>query len=281
MIKMRRIQLVLFMLLSLGVQAQSEEDMLTQTKNLRLCYENCNSYSLQEKSIEIYGEVFNLMTMYDSIGANIIVCDKEELQKLSDKISYETFGIQGESGWTVDRKTISILFGSRINAEQAAMSYLQEGSFHLLCHGFSDNSYNSVNRIILDGKEIDARRTARIISKELEDCDIITKYTKRPIVVVIHACGAVGKSRNSFASRLSRYLAKKSPIIYVVAASGNIHPSVSTWPSYTETVIDDKGIVVNWNCFHKGKFISEGEKDFAATIVKIQNEYLKGTSKNR
>lgn len=132
-----------------------------------------------------------------------------------------------------------------------------------------------MNRIVLDGNEIDAKSAAKIILRELEGYDIITKYSKRPLVVVIHACGVGGKSRCSFASRLSRYLAKKSPIIYVIAAPGNIHPSVNTWPSYTETVIDNKGIAVNWNCFHKGKFVSEGEKDFASTIIKIQNEYLK------
>ena len=76
---MRKIQLVLFMLLPLGVQTQSEENMLWQTHNLKLCYENCKSHGLQEKSIDIDGEVFNLMTEYDSVGVNIIVSDKDEL----------------------------------------------------------------------------------------------------------------------------------------------------------------------------------------------------------
>lgn len=263
------------MLLALSAQAQTEEILPQQFLSLGSFDEKYKSYGLQEKSIDIEGEVFNLMTEHDSVGISIIVGDKDELQKLSDRISYELFGVQRNFVRVVDRKSMNLLFGSKINAEQATMIYLQEGSFHLLCHGLSDQSYNSVNRIILDGKEVDAKRTAKIILKELENCDVITKYTKRPIVVVIHACGVGSESRNSFASKLSRHLAKKSPIIYVVAASGNIHPSVNTWPSYAETVIDDKGIVVNWNCFHKGKFVSEGEKDFTTTIVKIQNGYLK------
>lgn len=273
---MKRIQLISFMLLSLGVKAQSEEKLLPQTHNLRLCFESSKSYGFHEKSIDIDRKVFNLITEQDSVGVNIIVSDKDELQKLGNRISYETFGTQEKLNRVAAWKSMdNLLFGSRISVEQVAMSYLQEGSFHLLCHGISDQKYNSMNRIVLDGNEIDAKSAAKIILRELEGYDIITKYSKRPLVVVIHACGVGGKSRCSFASRLSRYLAKKSPIIYVIAAPGNIHPSVNTWPSYTETVIDNKGIAVNWNCFHKGKFVSEGEKDFASTIIKIQNEYLK------
>lgn len=262
--------LISIVFLPLVLQAQIDATILQG-----LCYENNKAHGFEEKSVEIDEGVFNLMTKYDFVGVNVIVSDKDEIQKLSDRISREVFGSKEGYGRNVDRKSLSILFGNRINVEQVTLSYSQEGSFHLLCHGFSDKSYNSVNRIILDGKEIDAKRAARIVLKELEGCDAITKFTKRPVVVVIHACGVGGKSRNSFASRLSRYLAKKSPIIYVVAAPGNIHPSVNSWPSYKEIVIDDNGIIVNWNCFHKGKFISEGEKDFATTIVKIQNKYLK------
>ena len=264
-----------FMLLSLGVQAQTEENLSQQFLGLRSCDESYKPHGLQEKSIDIDGEVFYLMIEHDSVGVNIVVSDKDEFQKLSNRISYELFGAQGNFDRIAEWKTMNLLFGNRINAEQTTMSFLKEGSIHLLCHDLSDQSYNLKNKIILDGKEIDAKRTARIILKELEDYDIFTKYSKRPLVVVIHACGVGGKSRNSFASRLSKYLAKESPIIYVIAAPGKIRSSVSTWPFYTETVIDEKGIVVNWNCFHKGKFVSEGEKDFATTIVKIQNEYLK------
>lgn len=250
--------------------------MQLHTHNMGLCYENCKSHGLQEKSVDIGGTVFNLMMVNDSVGLNVIVCDKDELQKLRDGIGYDAFSTQGKLGRSVGWTSMdNLLFGSQIGVEQVIMNYLQEGSFHLLCHGISDKNFGSMNRIILDGKEIDAKDAAKIILRELEGYDIITKYSKRPLVVVIHACGVGGRSRCSFASRLSRYLAKKSPIIYVVAAPGNIHPSVSTWPSYTETVIDDKGISVNWNCFHKGKFVSKGEKDFASTIIKIQNEYLK------
>lgn len=268
---------LLYSIVFLPLVLQAQINTITPQVDLPVesYYKNIKLHGIHEKSIDVDGEVFNLMTAYDSIGVNIIVSDRGELQKLSDKISYDLFGSQRNFDRIADWKLMNLLFGSKINAEQATMSYLQEGSFHLLCHGLSDNNYNSVNRIILDGKEIDAKRAARIILKELEDYDIITKYTKRPLVVVIHACGVGGKSRNSFASRLSKYLAKESPIIYIVAAPGYIHPSVSTWPSYTESVIDDKGIVVNWNCFHKGKFITEGENDFATTIIKIQNEYLK------
>jgi len=270
---MKRILLLLFVLMSLCAQAQTEDE----PQNDKTCYDDHKFLGLQEKNIDLGGKVFTLMTEGDFAGENIILCDKEELLKLCHRISSELFVPQGKYDKIVDWKSMKILFGNRISTQQAIFGYLQEGSFHLLCYGLSDQNYNSANKIVLDGKEIDAMSASKIILKEPEGYDIISKYSKRPLVVVIHACGAGGKSRCSFASRLSRYLAKKLPIIYVVAAPGNIHPSVSisTWPSYTETVIDDKGIAVSWNCFHKGKFVSEGEKDFATTIVKIQNEYLR------
>lgn len=272
---MKKLLFISIVFLPLGLLSQTIGTIPQDIFEQNSCYENIKSYGLQEKSIDIDGEVFCLMIEHDSVGVNIVMSDKDEFQKLSDRISYELFGAQGNFDRIAEWKTMNLLFGNKINAEQTMMSFLMEGSIHLLCHDLSGQSYNLKNRIILDGKEIDAKRTARIILKELEDYDIFTKYSKRPLVVVIHACGVGGRSRNSFASRLSKYLAKESPIIYVIAAPGKIRSSVSTWPFYTETVIDEKGIVVNWNCFYKGKFISEGELDFATTIVKIQKEHLK------
>lgn len=272
---MKRILLVSIMSLALGAQAQTEKIKPQQDFREWTCYDNNKSCGFREKSIDMDGKVFTLMTEGDFVGENIIVCDKEELLKLCDRISYEYFGVQGKHAGIDERTLLNTLFGNKINTEQAALCYLQEGSFHLICQGLSDQSYNSVNRILINGKEIDAKQVAELILNELEECDIITKYTQRPVVVVIHSSGAGVKSRRSFASKLSKHLAKKSRSIYVVAAPGKIHPSISTWPSYSETVIDENGNIVNWNCFHRGRCISEGEKDFAATIIKIQNEYLK------
>lgn len=257
-------------MLSFGVYAQNvnKQDII----NLRTCYEKLKSHGLQEKSLDIDGDIYNLMSERDFANENIIVSDKDELQKLSDKISYESVGARGKFGSIVDWKSMNKLFGSRIKAEQASMSYMQEGTFQLMCHGISDQNNNSLDKIRLDNKEVDADMAAKIILKELDGYEIITKYTDRPLVVVIHACGVGGKSDNSFASKLSGYLAEKSPNIYVVAAPGNIYPSVSTWPIYQETIRDKKGNVVNWNCFHGGKFIYEGDKDFSKTVTKIQKK---------
>lgn len=270
---MKRILLLSFVILSLGANAQYGD---VTTEDLRSCYHKLKSHSLQEKSINIDGEVYNLMSERDFAHENIMVSDKEELQKLADKISYESYGIKGKFGNIVDWESMTKLFGNnRIQAEQAAMSYTQEGTFQLMCHGISDQSYNSLNKVYLDGKEVDADRAAEIILKEMEGYHIISKYTDRPLVVVIHACGVGGKSDASFASRLSQRLAEMSPNIYVVAAPANVYPSAKTWPSYKEYVLDDKGKAVNWNCFHGGKFITEGKKDFAETVTMLQNKYSK------
>ena len=272
---MKRALVISFILLSLGIQAQTEKTTAKDILNLKLCYEKNKSNDLQEKSIDIDGEVYNVMSERNFADENIMVSDKEELQKLADLISYETVGVKGKFGRIIDWKSVNELFGSRIQAEQASMNYMQDGTFQLLCHGVSDQSHNSLDKISLDGKAVDAERAAKIILKEMEGYDIITKYTNRPLVVVIHACGVGGKSDASFASRLSECLAEKSPNIYVVAAPAKVYPSAKTWPSYKEYVLDDKGKAVNWNCFHGGKFITEGKKDFAETVTFLQKNYSK------
>lgn len=270
----KRVILLSFALLPLWVYAQTKEISENDILNLRSCYEKFKSHDLQEKSIEVDGEVYNLMSERDFARENIMVCDKDELQKISDEISIERFGVKGRFGYIVDWKSMRQLFDKEFTGEmqlrQAAMSYSQDGSFQLMCHGISDQSHNSLNKIYLDGKVLDADKAAKLILEEMEGYDIITKYTRRPLVVVIHACGVGGKSSDSFASQLSGYLAEKSSIIYVVAASGNVHPVVS-WP-YKE-VVTENGKMINWNCFHGGKFLKEGEKDFETTVIKIQKEY--------
>ena len=270
---MKRFLLFYLLLLSFGSLAQTGNDVLQEILDFKSCYESQKSHGLQQKSIDIDGKVYNLMSERDFAHENIVVSDKDELQELSDKISYESVGIKGKFGRVVDWKSMKDLFGGIINAEQASMHYIQDGTFQLLCHGISDQNQKSANKIYLDNKEVDAERASKIILNELEGYDIITQYTNRPLVVVIHACGVGGKSDNSFASKLSGYLAEKSQNIYVVAASGKIYPSAKTWPDYTEIVKDNKGNIINWNCFHDGKFISEGEKDFDKTVSKIQKAY--------
>lgn len=273
---MKRILIILAVLLSVGAQAQNEDVTAQSILYYKSCYERSKSHGLQEKSIGIDGEVYNFMSERDFAHENIMVSDKEELQKLADKISYESYGIKGKFGNIIDWKSMTKLFGNnRIQAEQAVMSYTQEGTFQLMCHGISDQSHNSLNKVYLDGKEVDADRAAEIILKEMEGYDIISKYTDRPMVVVIHACGVGGKSDASFASILSQRLAEKSSNIYVVAASAKVYPSSKTWPLYREYVLDDKGKAVNWNCFHGGKFITEGKKDFAETVAMLQMKYSK------
>ena len=273
---MRKILVFTFVLLALGVKSQNKEVTDQDILNFKSCYENIKSHGLKEKNIDIEGEVFNLMSECHFAEENIFLSDKDELQKFSNQIAASG---NKRCGYIIDMKSISEIFGGEfqgiMKVEEAVTSgYTQEGTFHLLCHGLSDQTYNSLDKIRLDSKVVDAKKASEIILKEMEGYEIITKYTKRPVVVVIHSCGVGGKSNNSFASKLSGYLAEKSPNIYVVAAPGKVYPSVNTWP-YTETVKDDKGVVVNWNCFHGGKFISEGEKDFAATVTKIQKTYLK------
>lgn len=266
----------IIILLSFGVKAQTDETTVQDILNYRPCYEKHKSHGLREKKLDIGGETYNLMSERDYARENIMVSDKKELQKLSDKISYESFGIKGKFGSIVDWKSMNNLFGSRIQAEQASMSYTQEGTFQLMAHGVSDQSHNSMDKIRLDDKEVDAEKASEIILKELEGYDIITNYTDKPLVVVIHSCGVGSKSENSFASKLSGILAKKSPNIYVVAAPENIYPSASTWPTYKETVKDKNGEITNWNCFHGGKFLEEGDKDFDTTVTKLQKKYSKG-----
>ena len=269
---MKRTLLIVAVLLSIQARAQTVQDIL----DLKSCYEKLKSHGLQEKSIDIDGEVYNLMSERDFAHENIMVSDKEELQKLADKISYESYGIKGKFGNIVDWRSMTKLFGNnRIQAEQAVMSYTQDGTFQLMCHGITDQNHNSLNEVRLDGKEVDADRAAEIILKEMENYDIISIYNDRPLVVVIHACGVGSKSDASFDSRLSQRLAEKSPNIYVVAAPAKVYPSVKTWPSYKEYVLDDKGKTVNWNCFHRGKFITEGKKDFAETVTMLQKKYSK------
>ncbi len=276
---MKRVLLISFFFFSLGVQAQNGEPTVQDILNYKSCYDKLKSHGLQEKSIDVEGEVYNLMSERDFARENIMLSDKDEMQKLSDKISYDAYGVKGKYGGILDWKSMNELFGGGFQGElkrqQATMSYCQDGTFQLMCHGITDQSYNSLNKVRLDGKEVDADRAAKIILKELEGYDIITKYSNRPLVVVIHACGVGGKSADSFASKLSGYLVEKSSNIYVVAAPGNIYPVVGEFPNYSEIVKDKTGKAVNWNCFHAGKFIEEGEKDFAATVIKIQKEYLK------
>ena len=272
---MKKLFLLQIILLSLADQAQDKEITVQDILDFKDCYAKIKSHGLQEKSIDIEGEIYNLMSERDYARENLLVSDKDELQKLSDKISYESVGIKGKFGSIVDWESMNQLFGSRIQAEQASMSYMRDGTFQLMCHGISDQSHNSLDKVSLDGKEVDADRAAKIILNELEGYDIITNYTDRPLVVVIHACGVGGKGNDSFASKLSAYLAEKSPNIYVVAAPGSVYPSTRTWPNYTETVVDKNGKTINWNCFHGGKFLTEGEKDFDQTVTKIQKQYSK------
>lgn len=269
----KTIFVISFVLLTLGGKSQNEE--VTESDNLDMepFYELAQG--LREEYINIDSDVFNLISKRDYVGENMILCDKGELQKIIDKISFELFGAKEKYASIADWKTMNILFGKGIYEEQALMNYLQESSFHLLCHGFLDNKQNYDNKIILDDKEFGAKGVAQLLLHELKGCDIVTKFTKRPFVVVVHSSGIGGKSKRSFASKLSKYLSKEFPNIYVVAASGAITLSISSGASCTETVIDSKGEIVNWNCFHAGKFIEEGEKDFAATVIKIQKEYLK------
>lgn len=276
---MRRILLITIVLLSLGVQAQNGEPTVQDILNYKSCYDKLKSHGLQEKSIDVEGEVYNLISERDFARENIMLSDKDEIQKLSDKISYDAYGVKGKYGGILDWKSMNELFGGGFQGElkrqQATMSYCQDGTFQLMCHGITDQSYNSLNKVRLDGKEVDAERAAKIILNELEGYDIITKYTNRPLVVVIHACGVGGKSADSFASKLSGYLAEKSLNIYVVAAPGDVYPVVGEFPNYSEIVKDKTGKAVNWNCFHGGKFISEGEKDFSKTVTKVQKDYSK------
>lgn len=277
MIEMKKLLFVSLLLLTFGVRAQNGEVTERDILNLKSCYEKVKSHGLKEKSIQIDGEIYNVVSERDFARENIIVSDKDELQKLADMVSVERFGIKGRYGYIVDWESMRELFDKEFVGEmqlrQAAMSYSQDGTFQLMCHGISDQSHNSLNKIYLDGKVLDADKASKIILEEMGGYEIITKYTNRPLVVVIHSCGVGGKSANSFASQLSGYLTKESPNIYVVAAPGNVHP-ITSWP-YKEIVKDKKGNMVNWNCFHGGKFISEGEKDFAEAVTKIQKEFLK------
>ena len=270
---MRKCFVFLFILLSIGVKAQTAQEVLEYKR----CFEKAKSHGLQEKRIDIDGEVYDLMCERDFARENIMLSDKEELQKLSDVISYQKFGVKGRFGNIYDWKSMRELFGEGFRGEkkfeQALMSYSQDGTFQLMCHGVSDQSHNSLDKVRLDGKIVEADRVAKIILKEMDGYEIITKYSSRPIVVVIHACGAGGTSDNSFASKLSGYLAEKSPNIYVVAAPGAVHP-VASWP-YTEVVMDKNGSMTKWNCFHNGKFISAGDKDFARTVTMIQNRQIR------
>jgi len=272
---MKRILLLSLVFLTLGINAQTKEVTGQDILNMRSCYEKIKSHGLQQKCIDIDGEQFNVMSERDFARENIMVSDKEELQKISDLIHYEKVGINGKFVSVTDRKSMRELFGEghrgQMLYEQATMSYSQEGTFQLMCHGISDQKHNPLDKISIDGKIIDAERTSKIILKEMEGYEIITKYTNRPLVVVLHACGVGGISENSFASQLSGYLAEKSPNIYVVAAPGNIYP-VASWP-YKEIVKDKNGNWVKWNCFYNGKFLVEGEKDFEATVTKIQRQY--------
>lgn len=273
---MKRIVLITTLVVaSLVVQAQNDEKTARDILNLKSCYEKIKSHSLREKQIDIDGEVFNLMSERNFAEENIVLSDKEELQKLSDEISYQKFGVKGRFGNIVDIKSMRELFGEgpqgQMLFEQATMNYSQDGTFQLMSHGTFDQTNNSLEMIILDGKTVDAEKAAKIILKEMEGYEIITKYSNRPLVVVIHACGVGGKSVNSFASKLSGYLAEKSYNIYVVAAPGKVHP-VASWP-YKEIVIDENGKIVNWNCFYGGKFLVEGERDFESTVTKIQKDY--------
>lgn len=272
---MKRILLIVAILLSIQAQAQTDEVSVQDILRLKSCYEKIKSHGLQQKCIDIDGEKFNVMSERDFARENIMVSDKEELQKVSDLIHYEKVGVNGKFASIMDRKSMRELFGEgprgQMLFEQATMNYSQDGTFQLMCHGVSDQTHNSLDRISIDGKIIDAKRAARIILKEMEGYEIITKYTERPLVVVIHACGVGGTSENSFASQLSGYLSEKSPNIYVVAAPGEIYP-VTSWP-YKEIVKDKNGNWAKWNCFYKGKFLVEGEKDFEATVTKIQRQY--------
>ena len=274
---MKRIPLLSLVLLSMAVQAQVGEVTSQDILNLRSCYEKIKSHGLHEKYIDVDGEVFELMSERHFAEENIFLSDKDELQRFSNRIA--AYGNK-KFGYIIDMKSISEIFGGgiegKMKVEEAALSgYMQEGSFHLLCHGLFDQTHNSLDKIRLDGKVVDAKKASEIILKEMEGYEIITKYTKRPVVVVIHSCGVGGKSNNSFASKLSGYLAEKSPNIYVVAAPGKIYPYLGEWPDYSEIVKDNKGNIVNWNCFHGGKFISEGQRDFSATVTKIQKTNTK------
>lgn len=272
---MKRILLLPIIFLTFGMHAQTKEVTEQDILNMRSCYEKIKSHSLQQKCIDIDGEKFNIMSERDFARENIIVSDRDELQKVSDLIHYEKVGVNGKFVSIVDRKSMRELFGEghqgQMLFDQATMSYSQDGTFQLMCHGVSDQTHNSLDKISIDGKIIDAERASKIILKEMEGYEIITKYTNHPLVVVIHACGVGGVSDNSFAAKLSGLLAAKSPNIYVVAAPGNIYP-VASWP-YKEVVKDKNGNWTKWNCFYKGKFLVEGEKDFEATVTIIQRQY--------
>jgi len=188
---MRRILLITIVLLSLGVQAQNGEPTVQDILNYKSCYEKLKSHSLQETNIPIDCDTFHLMSERHFAEENIFVSDKDELQKLNDKINYEAYGNKN-CGYIIDMKSISEIFGGgfqgRMDVGTAATSgYTQEGSFHLLCHGISDQTHNSLDKISIDGKIVDANRAAKIILKVMEGFEIITKYSNRPLVVVIHS----------------------------------------------------------------------------------------------
>lgn len=267
---------IFILFLSLGVYAQSDEEMIREILEYKLCYEQNKSHGLVEQSFEIDGEVFDLMSECHFANENIVVSDKDELQKVADKISYDIYGIPKKFGYIVDWKSIRVIFqNSMIETEQVAMNYMQEGTFQLLCHGLTQKGQTMADKVLLDNKELDAQKTAEIILEAMDGYEIITNYTNRPLVVVIHSCNVGGKSDDSFASKVSGLLAEKSANIYVVAAPYKVVPTTSTWPYYSERIVTPQGKQVKWNCFHNGKFLMEGEFEFDKTVTKIQNKYYK------
>ena len=107
MIEMKKILFVSLLMLTFGVRAQNGEVTERDVLNLKSCYEKFKSHDLQEKSIDVDGEIYNLMSERDFARENIMVSDKEELQKLADLISYETVGVKGKFGRIIDWKSMN------------------------------------------------------------------------------------------------------------------------------------------------------------------------------
>lgn len=174
------------------------------------------------------------------------------------------------------------------NFGQISESYFtgSNSTFHLAAHGLLDpNNAGSSGKIMIGGQELDAKETAELIKKAIDESkdgfEYVINGLEQKFVVVLHCCN-MAAGENSFAKQLSEELGEYLDDVCVVGAPDLVVCSMD-WDKkeYTECVASDwemrragtKGKIEykqNWRVFKNGQDTGVGDKDYKTSVSNAQ-----------
>lgn len=275
---MKKILYLALMVLPMMAYAQTEEELLQRYEKFEDCFRKLSMPQPHSSSVTLSsGKTVSFAAQSDFDRKAFVDVDQllEDVSQWKESPYLWQLNHMKKSQAITDTKDLSKWEVERF--DEIAQDYFEGNkfAFHIAAHGLVKASGKASNKILIGGQELDAKETAELILKSMNDTyHHILNIKEQEFVVVVHSCHSADGEDN-FASQLSKELAKDMINVSVVGAPQTIYCTIQDG-KYTEYISSEQELKkenpVNykWKVYKNGKNTGQGTYDYKSTIKKIQ-----------